>query len=386
MADGGGVDGHSGLSAVSGETLARLALPLHRGKNRARLPLPRAPASASAPAMAKRPRKRSSPAQRFLWVVAGLTMVFIAARLRLPDLRGRADALGDGAEGRVPRGADAGGRDLCPARPVDRAARTSPAIRRCGRRRGSRRRQRRGPRSSSSTRPASSNPPPGTRRSTTRNRSNGRALFVRSQASAFNSVGAVWAPKYRQATFGAFLTSEDNARRALDFAYRDVLAAYEEFLRQAPPDRPIILAAHSQGSLHLMRLLEERVQGAPEARADRRRLCHRLAGLRDRGPARSAPPRLRAARAGALPALLAELRRAGRPGDGHRRLRRLDRPRRGQPRRLADALRQPADRDARRRGGPRGQSRHARPQRRFQRRDLHAAAPCPRAATCAASC
>ncbi len=91
------------------------------------------------------------------------------------------------------------------------------------------------------------------------------ALFVRSQASAFNSVGAVWAPKYRQATFGAFLTTEEDARRALDFAYRDVLAAYEEFLRQAPADRPIILAAHSQGSLHLMRLLQERISGAPEA-------------------------------------------------------------------------------------------------------------------------
>jgi hypothetical protein len=88
---------------------------------------------------------------------------------------------------------------------------------------------------------------------------------VRSQASAFNSVGAVWAPKYRQAAFGAFLTSQDNARRAVDFAWRDVRAAYEAFLRQAPADRPIILAAHSQGSLHLLRLLEERIRGAPEA-------------------------------------------------------------------------------------------------------------------------
>jgi hypothetical protein len=94
---------------------------------------------------------------------------------------------------------------------------------------------------------------------------NRAALFVRSQASAFNSVGTIWAPKYRQAAFGAFLTSEANARRALDFAYRDVLAAYEEFLREAPPDRPIILAAHSQGSAHLLRLLQERIRGAPEA-------------------------------------------------------------------------------------------------------------------------
>ena len=94
---------------------------------------------------------------------------------------------------------------------------------------------------------------------------NRAALFVRSQASAFNSIGAVWAPKYRQATFGAFLTNADNARRALDFAFSDVLAAYEAFLAQAPADRPIILAAHSQGSLHLMRLLQERIRGAPEA-------------------------------------------------------------------------------------------------------------------------
>ena len=91
------------------------------------------------------------------------------------------------------------------------------------------------------------------------------ALFVRSQASAFNGIGAVWAPKYRQATFGAFLTGKENARRALDFAYRDVIAAWEEFLRQAPADRPIVLAAHSQGSLHLMRLLQDHMSGTPAA-------------------------------------------------------------------------------------------------------------------------
>ena len=59
-------------------------------------------------------------------------------------------------------------------------------------------------------------------------------LFVRSQASAFNDVGEIWAPKYRQATFGAFLTTEADAQKALAFAYRDVAAAFEEFLRQAP--------------------------------------------------------------------------------------------------------------------------------------------------------
>ncbi|MFN3387931.1 MAG: DUF3089 domain-containing protein [Allosphingosinicella sp.] len=91
-------------------------------------------------------------------------------------------------------------------------------------------------------------------------------LFVRSQASAFNHVGEIWAPKYRQATFGAFLTDKADAQRALDFAYADVAAAFDAFIEQAPQDRPIILAAHSQGSLHLTRLLEEKVAGTPLAR------------------------------------------------------------------------------------------------------------------------
>ncbi|HEX6375428.1 MAG TPA: DUF3089 domain-containing protein [Allosphingosinicella sp.] len=91
-------------------------------------------------------------------------------------------------------------------------------------------------------------------------------LFVQSQASVFNGVADVWAPKYRQATFGAFLTTKADAGRALDFAYRDVAAAFDQFLREAPKGRPIVLAGHSQGSLHLMRLLAERVAGRPEAK------------------------------------------------------------------------------------------------------------------------
>jgi hypothetical protein len=91
-------------------------------------------------------------------------------------------------------------------------------------------------------------------------------LFVRSQASAFNGVAEIWAPKYRQATFGAFLTTEADAQKALDFAFRDVAAAYDIFLARVPKDRPIILAGHSQGSLHLMRLLGERIAGRPEAK------------------------------------------------------------------------------------------------------------------------
>ena len=92
------------------------------------------------------------------------------------------------------------------------------------------------------------------------------ALFLRAQASAFNEVGEVYAPRYRQATFGAFLTSSVDAEQALGLAYRDVLAAFDAFLAKVGPDRPIILAGHSQGALHLTRLLRDRVAGTPLAR------------------------------------------------------------------------------------------------------------------------
>jgi hypothetical protein len=92
------------------------------------------------------------------------------------------------------------------------------------------------------------------------------AIFLRGQASAFNAAGEIWSPRYRQATFGAFLTSVTDANRALDLAYGDVAAAFAAFVQQIDPGRPIILAGHSQGALHLTRLLREQVAGKPIAR------------------------------------------------------------------------------------------------------------------------
>ena len=83
-------------------------------------------------------------------------------------------------------------------------------------------------------------------------------VFVESQASAFAAASDVWAPKYRQAAFGAFLLKSDDAHKALDLAYRDVLAAFDAFLKQQAADKPIIVAGHSQGSMHLLRLLQDR--------------------------------------------------------------------------------------------------------------------------------
>ncbi len=83
-------------------------------------------------------------------------------------------------------------------------------------------------------------------------------LFTRSQASAFNQVAAVWAPRYRQAAFGAFLLQSEEAGKALELAYGDVLRAFDAFAKQVPAGQPIIIAGHSQGSLHALRLLKDR--------------------------------------------------------------------------------------------------------------------------------
>jgi hypothetical protein len=90
-------------------------------------------------------------------------------------------------------------------------------------------------------------------------------LFVQSQASAFNQAAEIWAPRYRQAAYGAFLLNSGDARKALNLAYSDVAAAFD-FLEEVPDGSPIILAAHSQGALHLVRLLRERIAGRPVAK------------------------------------------------------------------------------------------------------------------------
>ena len=50
----------------------------------------------------------------------------------------------------------------------------------------------------------------------------------------------------------------------LDLAYGDVARAFDRFVEESR-DRPIILAGHSQGGLHLTRLLREKVAGKPVA-------------------------------------------------------------------------------------------------------------------------
>ena len=88
-------------------------------------------------------------------------------------------------------------------------------------------------------------------------------LFLRGMASPFAGASEIWAPKYRQAVFGAFLTDKPEAQQALDLAYRDVAQAFDFFVATVDKDEPIVLAGHSQGALLVLRLLREKVIDTP---------------------------------------------------------------------------------------------------------------------------
>lgn len=87
-------------------------------------------------------------------------------------------------------------------------------------------------------------------------------LPIRYQASAFNAAGLVYAPRYRQAHYSVFLTPHpEDKKQALDLAYEDVQAAFDYFITHYNQGRPFVLAGHSQGTLHLARLLKHRIIG-----------------------------------------------------------------------------------------------------------------------------
>ncbi len=91
-------------------------------------------------------------------------------------------------------------------------------------------------------------------------------MMVRANASVFANAAQVWAPRYRQATVGAFLSDLPAARQALDLAYADVAQAFDAFVAAQPPRRGIVLAGHSQGSFMIKRLLKDKIAGTPLAR------------------------------------------------------------------------------------------------------------------------
>jgi len=79
------------------------------------------------------------------------------------------------------------------------------------------------------------------------------------QASVFNGCCRIYAPRYRQATLPALSKSQ----AAVDLAYEDVAAAFRQFIADRNRNRPFILASHSQGTGHAVRLLQTEILGTP---------------------------------------------------------------------------------------------------------------------------
>jgi hypothetical protein len=88
------------------------------------------------------------------------------------------------------------------------------------------------------------------------------------QLGRFGGVCRTFAPLYRQVTLGAIPLSfaGQNLQPNFDLAYSDVLAAWREFLAHRNKDRPFVLIGHSQGSIHLVRLMQQEVEGKPVAK------------------------------------------------------------------------------------------------------------------------
>src|SRR5262245_58852216 len=88
-------------------------------------------------------------------------------------------------------------------------------------------------------------------------------FVLRGQAAVFNSCCKIYAPRYRQATIFSFMDQTGSGTSALQLAYADVERAFDYYIEHYNQGRPFILAAHSQGSLHVRKLLERRITGTP---------------------------------------------------------------------------------------------------------------------------
>lgn len=86
------------------------------------------------------------------------------------------------------------------------------------------------------------------------------------QASAFETVGNLYAPYYRQAdaayTLGLPLAEQDRVVGGIPAS--DALAAFDYYIRNYNQGRPFILAGHSQGSNVLLYLLSDYMKAHPE--------------------------------------------------------------------------------------------------------------------------
>lgn len=85
---------------------------------------------------------------------------------------------------------------------------------------------------------------------------------IKNQATIFNGSCRVYAPRYRQAFISAYFVKDKLKReKALQVAYKDVKNAFEYYLQHYNNGRPIIVASHSQGTTHAVKLMKDFFDG-----------------------------------------------------------------------------------------------------------------------------
>jgi hypothetical protein len=77
------------------------------------------------------------------------------------------------------------------------------------------------------------------------------------QAARYSADCRVYAPVYRQGTIGGI--GGAGMAAAYKIAYKDVLAAWKDYLKHFNKGRPFVLIGHSQGTFHLRKLVSEQI-------------------------------------------------------------------------------------------------------------------------------
>ena len=83
--------------------------------------------------------------------------------------------------------------------------------------------------------------------------------MMANQASAYNGCCSVYAPHYRQASIYSYFGSDELRAEVHNFVYQDVKKSFEYFIENFSNGRPFIIASHSQGTHHSIRLLAEEI-------------------------------------------------------------------------------------------------------------------------------
>jgi len=84
-----------------------------------------------------------------------------------------------------------------------------------------------------------------------------REVMAPNYVGPYAGIGRVFSPRYRQASLYSLTTLREDAREARQFAYRDVQAAFRDYLARDNGERAFFVVGIEQGGTLALRLLSE---------------------------------------------------------------------------------------------------------------------------------